>query len=140
MRVHISIQATDLERSRNFYASLFGQPASKVKDDYLNFRLDEPSIHLALVQNDAAQAPAHQHFGVELPNAESFQDWEKRALAAEEATAVVPEPGAKCCYAKADKVWAVDPDGHRWEIWYRTGEHDALGEEPPASPAASSCC
>ena len=28
---------------------------------------------------------------------------------AEEATA--------CCYAVQDKVWAVDPDGHKWEVF-----------------------
>lgn len=136
MRVHISLQASNLDKSRRFYASLFGQPASKVKADYLNFRLEKPAIHLALVQSDSASAPDHQHFGVELPDAESFETWQARALKAEQAQAVMPEPDAQCCYARANKVWAVDPDGHRWEIWHRTGEHDALGEEP----APSACC
>ena len=136
MRVHISLQVRDLEKSRQFYASLFGQPASKVRDDYLNFRLDQPAIHLALVQNDKAMAPSNQHFGVELPDANAFDRWEQRAVQTEHAQAVLPEPDAKCCYARANKVWLTDPDGHQWEIWHRTGEHDALGEEP--SPSA--CC
>ena len=37
------------------------------------------------------------------------------------------EDDAQCCYARADKLWLTDPDGHRWEIWVRTGEHDAMG-------------
>ena len=134
MRVHISLPVSDLNKSQAFYASMFGQPASKVRDDYLNFRLDEPAIHLALVQSERAEAHASQHFGVELPDAESFASWQERALQAEKAMAVEPEPDAKCCYARAEKVWLVDPDGHRWELWHRTGEYDAMIEKPAA------CC
>jgi hypothetical protein len=33
-----------------------------------------------------------------------------------------PEPGAVCCYARQDKVWAHDPDGVAWE-YYTVLEH-----------------
>ena len=23
-------------------------------------------------------------------------------------------------------MWVQDPDGYRWEIWVRTGEHDSM--------------
>ena len=36
--------------------------------------------------------------------------------------AVEPEPGAICCYARQDKVWARDPDGVDWEH-YTVLEH-----------------
>ena len=42
-------------------------------------------------------------------------------LAAAGAT-VEPEPGAVCCYARQDKVWARDPDGVAWE-YYTVLEH-----------------
>jgi catechol 2,3-dioxygenase-like lactoylglutathione lyase family enzyme len=125
MRVHISLPVNDLEKSRDFYHALFNQPASKEKDDYINFRLDEPAIHLSLIRGQSRPDHGCEHFGVELPTAEEFSDWERRL------TKRVPElaerePGAECCYAKANKVWLTDPDGHRWEIWHRTGEHSAL--------------
>jgi catechol 2,3-dioxygenase-like lactoylglutathione lyase family enzyme len=125
MRVHISLPVTDLEKSRIFYQGLFNHPASKEKEDYINFRLDEPSIHLSLVRGTPAPRHGCQHYGIELPTAETFSAWEKRL------TETVPElaerePGAKCCYAEADKVWLTDPDGNRWEIWHRTGDHFAL--------------
>lgn len=127
MRVHISLPVTDIEKSRTFYSTLFNQPVSKERDDYINFRLDEPAIHLSLIKSSAESARGGcEHYGIELPSAEAFESWEHRL------TEVVPElarpePGAKCCYAQADKVWLTDPDGHRWEIWHRTGEHDSLG-------------
>ena len=48
------------------------------------------------------------------------------------------EDETTCCYAKANKVWAQEPDGARWE-WYRVLEDsETFGvavrhETPPAS-------
>lgn len=125
MRVHISLPARDLPRSREFYSTLFDQPPSKEKPDYINFRLDEPAIHLSLIQSDSVPERSCEHFGIELPDAEAFQAWEQRLVE------TVPElaerePGAQCCYAKADKVWLRDPDGNRWEIWHRKGDYSAM--------------
>ena len=82
MRVHISLPVQNLETSINFYEQLFGQSATKVKDDYANFRLDHPSIHLALMQAKKAccsePAGSHSHFGIELPDAEAFSTWHSR--------------------------------------------------------------
>ena len=138
MRVHISLPVTDLARSQAFYSSMFGTPATKVKPDYLNFRLDEPAIHLSLIQNEAAVPHPHQHYGIELPDAESFSRWEQRGARVEDARAIDPEPNAECCYARANKLWLTDPDGHRWELWHRTGEFDSMGKEPEGPRSA--CC
>ena len=29
----------------------------------------------------------------------------------------ITEEATTCCYAVQDKVWAVDPDGHKWEVF-----------------------
>ena len=45
-----------------------------------------------------------------------------------------PQPGAVCCYARQDKVWAHDPDGVAWEYYtpsWRTSRH----HDRPAPPA-----
>lgn len=49
-----------------------------------------------------------------------------------------------CCYATQNKLWALDPQGMRWE-YYRVVEDAAnFGNggdfEEPAQPAASGCC
>ena len=139
MRVHISLPVKDLEKSRDFYSSLFGAPASKVKSDYLNFRLDKPSIHLALVQSDLASPSPAQHYGIELPDAGTYAVWEDRANRVEEAAAVEPEPDAKCCYARAEKVWLTDPDGPdagergrpgNWVRWPARRDADSRSTRP----------
>jgi hypothetical protein len=54
------------------------------------------------------------------------------------------EDETTCCYAKANKVWTVEPGGLRWE-WYRVIEDsETFGAEPdlPAGeqPATEVCC
>jgi catechol 2,3-dioxygenase-like lactoylglutathione lyase family enzyme len=125
MRVHISLNVTSTGRSRAFYAALFGCPASKVETDYANFRLDEPPIHLALQGGRSVECAGGGHFGIELPDHDALAVWRNRLRQA--GLPVTAEDGAACCYARGDKLWLTDPDGHRWEVWVRTGEHDSMG-------------
>lgn len=132
-RVHISVPTSDLEASVSFYTLLFGTPPSKRRDDYANFRLDRPPIHLAIVADPARAAePADRHhFGIEVADSPALESWAARLEAAGLATR--REIDQACCYARADKAWLTDPDGHRWELWVRTGEADRLQPE-------SACC
>jgi hypothetical protein len=49
------------------------------------------------------------------------------------------ENEARCCYAKADKLWLTDPDGYRWELWTRTGEYDAITNTETKQTEKSVC-
>lgn len=131
-RVHISLPVRDLDASVAFYATLFDQPVTKLRDDYANFRLDLPPIHLALVPGDAAVGGAHSHFGIELPDAPTFAAWRERLRDA--GAAGREQDNAVCCYASARKVWLTDPDGNEWEVWVRTGEAERMAERD------SGCC
>lgn len=133
-RVHISVPSSDLAASVGFYRALFGTEPSKLRDDYANFRLDVPPIHLAIVADPsrAAERADRHHFGVEVPDRPTLEAWAARLEAAGVPTR--REIDQACCYARADKAWLTDPDGHAWELWVRTGEADQL--EPPTSD----CC
>jgi catechol 2,3-dioxygenase-like lactoylglutathione lyase family enzyme len=125
MRVHISIPTDNLAASVAFYRQVFGTDASKIREDYANFRLHTPPIHLALVHSAATtQAASTGHFGIELPDHEMLEQWRSRANDLE--LEVLNDPDASCCYARGDKFWLSDPNGYRWEFWVRTGESDQL--------------
>ena len=66
--------------------------------------------------------------------------WEARTGQVVNAESVAPESDAQCCYARAEKVWLTDPDGHKWELWHRTGEFDAMGETRPDAEKEGRCC
>jgi hypothetical protein len=58
--------------------------------------------------------------GVEVSSSGDVTQAEARLAAA--GLPVEAEPGAVCCYARQDKVWATDPDGVAWE-YYTVLEH-----------------
>ena len=142
MRVHISLNVCSIKHSAKFYSSLFGQEVSKSRDAYANFRLDQPPIHLALVEKESSKNTGISHLGIELPDAVTLRDWRNRLEDSDIAFSV--EEQASCCYATADKLWLEDPDGYHWEIWVRTGKFEGMGEvriaEDTNSITTTGCC
>ena len=136
MRIHISLNVGSLENSTAFYAALFDQDVSKSKPGYANFRLDEPPIHLALMECGTPGSDGVGHLGIELPDSATLEEWHRRLESNGVKFSVEDE--AQCCYAKADKLWLTDPDGYRWEIWVRTGEYDSIGETRITQPTECS--
>ena len=138
-RVHINLLVSDLEASKAFYAQLFDQPPSKVKDDYANWRLDSPAIHLALVHEPGRpRVETPEHFGVEIHDDAQLVAWGERLEAA--GFEVSHEEAVTCCYAVANKRWVRDPDGNAWELWVRHDDADTLHEMPmTALQTAGSC-
>lgn len=137
-RIHIGLAVSDLQASKKFYAALFGSAPTKVKDDYANWRLDQPALHLALVQSPqhANAANPVRHFGVELFADDDLKGWRERV--AQAGLALRDEEEVICCYAKSDKFWAKDPDGNEWEFWVRLEEANAMKGESAAT--GEQCC
>ncbi len=143
-RVHISIEVSDLTKSVNFYTKLFQAHPTKVRDDYANFRLETPQLHLALVHKPGRKRQPgfeqgnNQHFGIELFSNDKLKLWLNNAQSSGLALRI--EEDVTCCYAKADKFWAQDPDGHEWEFWVRSAEADSMHSVPKVESNTPSCC
>ena len=49
-----------------------------------------------------------------------------------------------CCYADQDKFWAHDPDGYKWELYYRLSDSETKMQEGTRCCATESdqsvCC
>ena len=139
MRPHINIPVKDIEASVEFYSKVFGTPPSKRKPGYANFRLEKPSLHLALMEQPGLTKRHNdhgQHFGVELFQDSTLAAWKDRV----KMSGLLPhleEENVTCCYAVSDKFWLKDPDGNEWEFWVR---HDDEGETLYASNEATTCC
>ena len=134
-RIHVSLAVGDLARATGFYTGLFGEEPTKVRDDYVNFRLDSPPIMLALQEKRGADSGASGgvgHLGIELPDRNSLGNWRSRLES--RGIEFEPEEKADCCYATGSKLWTRDPDGNVWEIWVRTGEGSQVESK------SSTCC
>jgi len=137
MRLQLALNVRDLDEAVSFYSRLFGQPPAKRKPGYANFALDTPPLKLVLFE--APDAPDRlNHLGVEVFRDEDVAAATERLKAAGLADLV--EDGTTCCYARADKVWATEPQGLRWE-WYRVlGDSETFGAEPEPAPLTMPCC
>ncbi|MEM6414917.1 MAG: ArsI/CadI family heavy metal resistance metalloenzyme [Pseudomonadota bacterium] len=114
-RLHVHISVDDLERSIGFYTKLLGAEPTVLKDDYAKWRLDDPSLNLAISMRPGA-SPGINHLGIEADSPAEFD-----ALTARLSTAEVPtfdEINTSCCYAVSNKTWVGDPSGVRWETFF----------------------
>ena len=153
VKVHLSLNVSNLNRSLAFYEAFFGVPPHKVRPGYANFDLAEPPLKFALNEHphppSAGTRPGIgtlSHLGFQVPSAAHVNAAKERLQAAGLAT--FDETDTTCCYARQDKVWAHDPDGNAWEIYVLTDdliddhEHDHAGnplalEGAPSSVALS---
>ncbi len=127
MRLQLALNVKNLDEAVRFYEKLFGAPVNKRKPGYANFAIEQPPLKLVLFE--LPDAPERlNHLGVEVFEDEAVDAATERLKA--EGMDHLVEDETTCCYAKANKVWATEPDGLRWE-WYRVLENsETFGEDP----------
>ena len=128
MRLQLALNVKDIDKAVDFYSKMFGVAPNKRKPGYANFAIDAPPLKLVLFEIPDATERLN-HLGVEV-----FGD-DDVALATKRLENVgvehLVQDETTCCYAKATKVWAVEPDGMQWE-WYKVLEDsETFGEAPP---------
>jgi catechol 2,3-dioxygenase-like lactoylglutathione lyase family enzyme len=119
-RVQLSLNVTDFDAAVAFYSRLFGTEPAKLRPGYANFAIADPPLKLVLNSPGDGAGGTINHLGVEVDSADEVTSAGTRMAA--EGLDTEPEPGAVCCYARQDKVWAHDPDGVPWE-YYTVLEH-----------------
>ena len=134
MRLQLALNVKDLDAAVEFYSRMFGAEVNKRKPGYANFAIDEPPLKLVLFELPDADERLN-HLGVEVFADEDVSAATERLKA--QGMEHVVEDETTCCYAKATKVWAREPDGLRWE-WYRVIEDsETFFESEPAAARAS---
>lgn len=134
-RVHISLAVSDVKRSIAFYQELFDASPTKTRPGYARFEVSEPPLNLSMIQSDQAKGPADatSHFGIQVKSISAVNDMRGRLESAGLTTKV--EESVNCCHAVQDKIWIVDPDGHRWEVFV------VLDDAPIGKPHSDNeCC
>ncbi len=137
-RLHVHVAVEDLDKSKAFYATLFGAAPSVVKPDYAKWMLEDPRVNFAI--SARGRNAGIDHLGIQVESGEELAELAGRLKAAGETT--FDETAANCCYAIGDKSWVNDPAGVRWETFHTFGEAVTYGEDAaaPPPPAGASCC
>ena len=140
-RFHVNVGVADIEKSVEFYRTLFGAEPTVHKEDYAKWMLDDPRINFAISQS--VRSRGINHIGLQADTPEELGALQARLDAAGAAT--FDQVGAECCYAKSDKTWVRDPDDVAWETFVTHGEITRYGNdvEPDAEVTTGQperCC
>lgn len=142
MKTHLNLATTNLAESVKFYSTLLNVQPVKILKDYALFITDEPGLELALDLSEKVSPTRDIHFGVFVESADDVE----RAVARLSSAGLVAsvEREETCCYANQTKVWAIDPEGRRWEVYTvheDTQERDSEDTTCCASDGEQrSCC
>ena len=141
MRVQLALNVKNLDEAVEFYSKLFNVEVNKRKPGYANFAIEEPPLKLVLFENPDADERLN-HLGVEVFDDADVRAATDRLKAADLVDSVEDEQ--TCCYATQNKVWALDPQGMRWEYYRVVEDAENFGSggdiETPAEPMTRTCC
>ncbi|WP_428911131.1 ArsI/CadI family heavy metal resistance metalloenzyme [Niallia sp. Krafla_26] len=119
-RLHISLDVSNLSESLRFYRVLFNQEPIKLRSDYAKFELEDTPLVITL--NEFGRKPGKDgpvnHFGIQVKSSDDVLMAKQRCL--EAGFTLEEEVATACCYAVQTKIWAVDPDGTKWEVYVVT--------------------
>ena len=135
-RVQLALNVADLERSVEFYSTLFGTTPHKRRPGYANFAIADPPLKLVLIEVPADQrgegtAQALNHLGIEVDSSAEVTAGADRLRGA--GLAAFDERDTTCCHALQDKVWVHDPAGAPWEVYTVKDDNPEDGRPATAS-------
>ncbi|MCB0220678.1 MAG: VOC family protein [Chrysiogenetes bacterium] len=137
IRPHIALEVADIDASVAFYERFFGVAPAKVRPGYAKFDLAEPALNFTLNKTlDAAGKRPFSSFHLGIEVTDPARVMEARERLEKEGLLKLVQNDVECCYARQNKVWVEDPDGHRWEVFIVT-EADVPAR---SSAEASACC
>lgn len=115
MKTHLNFATSNLEASVSFYSTLLDAQPVKRLADYALFVTDEPGLELALDLRQDVRIANDVHYGIFVDTADAVETAIGRLALHGLAGSIERED--TCCYANQTKVWAVDPEGRRWEVY-----------------------
>jgi catechol 2,3-dioxygenase-like lactoylglutathione lyase family enzyme len=124
-RFHVNVAVQDLDRSAQFYSTLFGVQPTVLKDDYAKWMLEDPRINFSI--NTSVQNRGVNHIGLQADNMDELEVIQARLRDAKQET--IDQPDAQCCYANSSKTWVRDPDDVTWETFVTHGDITSYGDD-----------
>ena len=124
-RFHVNVSVADLDKSVDFYTTLFGKEPTLLKGDYAKWMLDDPRVNFAVSKSQ--QVRGINHVGLQVDSADELGEIQARLREAEQVT--LDQENVQCCYARSSKTWVRDPDNVAWETFVTYGQTTRYGED-----------
>ena len=133
-RLHIHISVDDIQESIAFYNTQFGAEATKVKEDYAQWLVDDLSLNFAI--STRGYEKGLNHLGIQYESDEALleaqHDFEVKGIKGKE------DKGAVCCYKESNKYWVEDPTGLIWENYHSMEDIEVFGID--GKDTQDGCC
>ena len=133
-KLHIHMSVDNIEESIQFYNTQFGAEATKVKEDYAQWIVEDLSLNFAI--STRGNKKGVNHLGVQYESDEALETaqstFEEAGIKGQE------EKGATCCYKESNKYWVKDPTGNMWENYHSMDDIEVYGMEE--SESSDACC
>ncbi len=131
MKVHISLNVSDIECSVAFYEKMLGTKPVKYivpngregfnsrqegdRPGYAKFDIENPPLNLVLNEAAFDSGGSLSHLGLQVNDTDDVLEFRQKWI--DEGLITFDEMGVNCCYARQDKTWVSDPDGNEWEAF-----------------------
>ena len=135
-RFHVNLAVANLQRSIEFYNTLFDAVPTVRKDDYAKWMLEDPRINFSITLSSNTRGV--NHIGLQADEMPELEQIQERLRSAREM--MVDQPEAECCYAKSSKTWINDPDNVAWETFVTHGEITHYGSDGVPAVPETRCC
>jgi len=133
-KFHLHISVENIEESVKFYNSQFGAEATKIKEDYAQWLIDDLSLNFAI--STRGEKKGLNHLGIQYESDEALnqaqEELEKAGIKGKE------DKGAVCCYKASNKYWVNDPTGIIWENYHSMEDIEVFGIE--GKDTKDGCC
>lgn len=127
VKFHASLNVSNLARSIEFYAALFGAGPVKSYSDYAKFEIDAPPLVLSLKPKRACAGGPLNHLGLRVVAVDHLRAIQERLR--QVGARMGQQDDVKCCYALQTKIWVTDPDQTMWEIYVLHDDVPDWGEK-----------
>ena len=134
-RFHIHVGVTDLEKSVQFYSTLFGQQPTKLKVDYAKWMLEDPRLNFAISTGSTEKGV--DHLGIQVEESKELIEITERLKNAE--LGIYDEGTTTCCYSESNKAWVKDPSGLAWEAYQNMADAEVYSKKSE-DKGDSTCC
>lgn len=124
-RFHVHVSVKDLDKSVQFYSTVFATPPVVRQPDYAKWTLDDPRIIFS-ISTDLPPVGVN-HLGFQFDSAEELRGMHARLEATD--SQVVQESEQPLGYARAEKYWLTDPNGISWEIFHTLASIPVKGDD-----------
>jgi catechol 2,3-dioxygenase-like lactoylglutathione lyase family enzyme len=136
-RFHVHVGVKDIEKSVQFYSTLFGQKPTKLKEDYAKWMLEDPRVNFAISTRVGEKGV--DHLGLQVDEDSELAEITERLEQAD--LSIYDEGEGTCCYAESKKAWVQDPSGMAWEAYRTMGDAELFhAKSEESNEEVSSCC